>query len=295
MRTPRAHNFKSIPWLFTDPDEKMEEVDKCVQRISDDSSRVQRYLDISVIVHIYHSVLEKLDIPEKQRGETWKLLESMKVSDAIPSDQWGLDDSPPSRVQLQHHWKAARWLIERDHSSELTKDDIKTVHRLLTMNSTKDGQAFKGGEYSSDGRWGFRKNSDPYIFADPKDVPALVRSAINRYERSRAAFKGSAIGPLISIATRLFYDLITAHPFSDANGRVSRLFLSYAMYRDGFPFFINLSSGEKKNHYYRAIFRAQDTLNDVDEELAELRTLVLFSSHRILANFEKTVPPKRPN
>ena len=43
-------------------------------------------------------------------------------------------------------------------------------------------------------------------------------------------------GHLIKVAVKLFYDLITIHPFENGNERLRRLVIVYVLMRLGFPF-----------------------------------------------------------
>ncbi|MBU4493217.1 MAG: Fic family protein, partial [Nanoarchaeota archaeon] len=48
---------------------------------------------------------------------------------------------------------------------------------------------------------------------------------------------------------------VTIHPFSDGNGRISRLIMNFVLNRHGYPL-LNISY-EKRTGYYNALERAQ--------------------------------------
>ena len=87
-------------------------------------------------------------------------------------------------------------------------------------------------------------------------------------------------------AADLFYKMITLHPFTDGNGRLCRLLVSYALMRAGFPFIVTLTSFHQKsrNHYMIAIFEGRRT-----GKLHQLRTLILTSAFYIMRNYKEKV------
>ena len=87
---------------------------------------------------------------------------------------------------------------------------------------------------------------------------------------------------MVHASTRLFYDLISTHPFVDGNGRLCRLILAHCWYAFGMPFPLTLSSGHKKarSHYHNALYVAQDgRYEDTEKNLKKLRDIVLISVH----------------
>jgi Fic family protein len=115
-------------------------------------------------------------------------------------------------------------------------------------------------------RWGaFRKRSTPI-----KDIDAFL-------ERRRHPIQRAAL---------LLYQLLSIHPFRNGNGRLARLFASWSLVRDGFPFAVALSFGHRsaQRHYLHAIDRARGFVYGAKQTLAELNAIVLVSLARVFAN-----------
>jgi Fic family protein len=88
----------------------------------------------------------------------------------------------------------------------------------------------------------------------------------------------------LSVVARLFYDLITLHPFVDGNGRLGRIIAAFAMIQMGWSLFpVAISSWHHKKartHYLDAIQR-MDRMKD----LSHLSYLVLLSLLSSWSNF----------
>lgn len=93
--------------------------------------------------------------------------------------------------------------------------------------------------------------------------PQLVR-ALATFESRASGMQGkrgaeaTSLHP-VEVASSLFYDVMTIHPFRDGNGRLSRMLFSYALQRFGCPFPVEVTSGHRKTkqHYYAALEHAQ--------------------------------------
>jgi len=59
----------------------------------------------------------------------------------------------------------------------------------------------------------------------------------------------------VQLAGLVHLKLVTIHPFTDGNGRVSRLMMNFVLYKHGYPMF-NITY-EKRAGYYSALERSQ--------------------------------------
>ena len=89
-------------------------------------------------------------------------------------------------------------------------------------------------------------------------------------------------------ANYLFYEVVTIHPFVDGNGRLSRLLLSAALQRGGFPFPVPLTTGHHKarSQYMHAINAARRSRESSPaKKYEELVTMTLMAAYNRLINF----------
>jgi len=59
----------------------------------------------------------------------------------------------------------------------------------------------------------------------------------------------------VELAALVHLKFVTVHPFSDGNGRISRLMMNFILHKNGFPMLDILY--EKRTSYYNALERAQ--------------------------------------
>ena len=86
---------------------------------------------------------------------------------------------------------------------------------------------------------------------------------------------------LVEPAVRLFYDVITLHPFQNGNGRLCRLLFSFAIMQAGLPFPVALTTGHSgaRKHYMKSILLARR------DDTRELATIALVSVDNTISNF----------
>lgn len=192
-------------------------------------------------------------------------------------------DTASSDMQLYQTSRAAKFLFEEKRDVPLSKSLIIDTHSLLMCNAE---------EYDNKGKvigpvpvGAFRTtevNAGLYQFVPASSVEGGVNMLIARYEEKR----NGNYHP-IALATYLFYELITIHPFTNGNGRLCRCFLMWSLMRDGFPFPASFSSGHKKcrQHYMHAINTARRSTNN----RGELNVIATVSIERALANYLENI------
>jgi len=88
----------------------------------------------------------------------------------------------------------------------------------------------------------------------PVEVPVLLREFFRWYEKNN-----EKLHP-VELAALAHLKFVTIHPFSDGNGRMSRLLMNFVLNKHGFPL-LNIPY-EKRNSYYRALERSQTSGNE---------------------------------
>jgi Fic family protein len=194
--------------------------------------------------------------------DTYKLLEGLFIGKMDYSDlqtkPWDADGKDGKRFpcQLFHHFAAYQYLCETEteddkklYQTPLTIDVILTAHKLLMDNATQRDISIVCGQFRD-----HAVSVDTYVYMRHEDLPQEVERIVQKFN----AQIQSNSDPIITAAD-LFYDLITAHPFQDGNGRLCRLMAAYAFFAAGVPIPVPITTGHKKsrNHYMKAILRAR--------------------------------------
>ena len=65
----------------------------------------------------------------------------------------------------------------------------------------------------------------------------------------------------VELAALVHLKFVTIHPFSDGNGRISRLMMNFVLHKHGFPM-LDIPY-EKRTGYYNALERSQVKKNDL--------------------------------
>jgi Fic family protein len=89
----------------------------------------------------------------------------------------------------------------------------------------------------------------------PVEVQPLQSEFFSWYERNR-----SKLHP-VELAALCHLKLVTIHPFSDGNGRISRLLMNFVLKKHGYPM-LNIKYGNRSG-YYSALERAQVKKNEL--------------------------------
>lgn len=127
---------------------------------------------------------------------------------------------------LKHHQEAVdhfdalqfvRELIQEDR--EITEDEILDIHRLVVGRTLKKA----AGVYSQFSR---RIVGSEAIFPDPAVIPELMQEFCEWLSES---------SPSAEVAIEAHLRLVSIHPFSDGNGRTSRLLMNLLLIKEGYP------------------------------------------------------------
>jgi len=190
--------------------------------------------------------------------DTYKILDNVfsavDIDANLHGQLWNSDgkDANGFRCQLYHNCIAYNYLCGENvsYSAPLTVERILTAHKLLMENAVcGGGNLVLNGQFRN-----FSVCADTYVYMRHEDIPREVELIVEKFNSNIA----NKCHPVI-IAADLFYDLITAHPFQDGNGRLCRLMAAYAFFAAGVPIPVPITTGHKKsrNHYMRAILRAR--------------------------------------
>lgn len=113
---------------------------------------------------------------------------------------------------------------------------------------------------------------DSKIEFEPEDIERKVQDVFNWYYQIK---RDTYVSPIV-IAILFHFKLVSIHPFTDGNGRISRLILNLILLKNGF--FPIAIPNDKRREYYECLMKADGN---------ELEPLVLYFAHLIKEKFEQ--------
>lgn len=204
-------------------------------------------------------------------------IEGAKLSDAeVDRLLSGLDISSfrsRDEQEVAGYARSMDLVFEGSQAMPLTENHVKQLHGVLLSYSEKDER--HRGEYKKLANHveAFDENGQSLgiIFetASPFDTPRLMADLV---EWTRAALDGKEFHRLLVIGV-FVVRFLAIHPFQDGNGRLSRVLTTLLLLRAGYEY-VPYSSLERvveenKDGYYRALRRAQGTLDKDESQLGE--------------------------
>jgi Fic family protein len=109
----------------------------------------------------------------------------------------------------------------------------------------------------------------------PAEIQALLNEFFDWYNQNKGKINAAELAALVHLK------FVTIHPFSDGNGRISRLMMNFVLHKKGLPM-LDIPY-EKRNSYYTALERSQVKNNDYiflhwffKKYLKEYRKLIKF-------------------
>ena len=129
--------------------------------------------------------------------------------------------------------------------SLITEERIKLLHEIMATGFVNEKNA-KAGHYRTKP---IMTDMDSHYPA-PEDVPAAMANFIKKYQE----FESKNLNP-IALASWASTQFVLIHPFSDFNGRMSRLLMNMIFRAYGVPFWVSLSSSGKERKKYIAALR----------------------------------------
>ncbi|MFC7051035.1 Fic family protein [Emcibacter nanhaiensis] len=180
---------------------------------------------------------------------------------------------------------------------DLTENHIKQFHRDLLAFSSKVER--HRGEYKTHpnhvSAFDAEGKEVGVIFetASPFDTPHLMQELI---AWTNDAFEEKHLHPLL-IVTIFIVVFLEIHPFSDGNGRLSRILTTLLLLRAGYIYvpYSSLESviEQSKDSYYLALRRTQGTIRTDDPEWNTWVTFFLHSLQQHKRRLEKKIESER--
>ena len=187
------------------------------------------------------------------------------------------------------------------------RDVLNTIHENFEYIPIRSGYILQLHrdlyQYSEKGIGGTFKNTQNYITATdangnrfvlftplpPFETPEAIERICESYNR---IIDSQEIDPLILIPA-FIHDFLCIHPFSDGNGRMSRLLTTLLLYRSGYLVgrYISLESKIAKNKglYYDALEECQKGWNEGSEDISPFIKYLLSTILAAYRDFEERV------
>jgi Fic family protein len=125
---------------------------------------------------------------------------------------------------------------------ELTLAEVLFWHRKLFL-STRTDIAGKLRDHQ------VRISGSKFLPPTPVEIPPLLEDLFRWLRRKKEDYNPVELAALVHLK------FVTIHPFTDGNGRISRLMMNHALKRRGYPLFVVPYEG--RGSYYRALESAQ--------------------------------------
>jgi len=128
------------------------------------------------------------------------------------------------------------------HEKDLSLQIVLYWHKKL-FGDTKEDIAGKIREH------GVQISLSKFVPPSPVEIETLLKEFFDWYNQNK-----SKISP-IELAALVHLKFVTIHPFSDGNGRISRLMMNFVLHKWGFPM-LDIPY-TKRSGYYTALERSQ--------------------------------------
>lgn len=208
--------------------------------------------------------------------------------------------------EVQGYLETLQNVFDSYQKLPLRESIIQSLHKELLKYSTKDerqrGQYKKGentvGVLGPDGGVARVIFAPTPAYLAPKEMQELVEWTADAFEKNR-------FHPLLIIAN-FIVEFLKIHPFTDGNGRLSRVLTNLLLLRSGYQFVQYVSHEQlvekRKDEYYIALKKSQETFSAEHDTISPwlnfflavireqaTRALVYLEEEK----FEDTLSPKQ--
>lgn len=235
-----------------------------------------------------HATLDKLvEIAKIQSTESSNKIEGIITTSTRIKQLCNLKTTPKNRDEEEIlGYRDALSLIHESHEYIPIKSSyILQLHKVLYKYSERGiGGRFKNTQnYIAE----VKENDEQvvlFIPLDPYETPTAIDSLCESLNKE---IDNCEIDPLILIPTFII-DFLCIHPFSDGNGRMSRLLLTLLLYRFGYIIgkYISLEMKieKTKESYYEALKKSDYNWNSGENDITTFFKYILkiiLSAYRV--------------
>ena len=217
-----------------------------------------------------------------------KLLSKEYGSDSVIDSASGADLQLTDAVggyQLLQHLAAFKLLCQKQGDRktlpDLTEELIQRAHSIMMRGlKTEEGEPVNAGRYRK-----ISVHAGQHVYPSHEFVPANMTEIVKEYNR-----KSSQPHDMYQLASWLYYNVVSLHPFEDGNGRISRLLWCYSLMRDGLPIPAVLTSGHKRSQSHLVQCLERDRKYSVTNH-PHLTTLTVVSVCQAWREWNESIIP----
>jgi Fic family protein len=164
-----------------------------------------------------------------------------------------------AKREVLNYFAALRWIWQKAPPRDIEERDLLHLHKLVTQGLLSSGEC---GAYKTKPNAVYEGTRVVYKPPPPEAAPALTRSLVAWLNSSEARAEHAVV-----VAAVAHHRLVSIHPFPDGNGRTSRAFESWLLFRRGFDthhiFAVDEFFDADRRRYYEEIQNARNQGDDL--------------------------------
>lgn len=235
--------------------------------------------------------LEKLvEIAKVQSAETSNAIEGIRTTNTRLKQIVLERTAPKNRdeEEIAGYRDALRVIHENYEYISLTPNYILQLHKILYSHSAKSiGGKFKNVQNYINATDADGKTYTLFTPLAPYETPLAVEEICKQFD---LALGTGEVDPLLLIPV-FIHDFLCIHPFSDGNGRMSRLLTTLLLYQNGYMVgkYISLEAkiANSKDLYYDALAAAQSGWREGQEDAVPFIKYLLSTIIAAYRDFEE--------
>jgi len=165
----------------------------------------------------------------------------------------------PAKREVLNYFAALRWVWQKSPPRDIEEGDLLHVHKLISQGLLTPAEC---GAYKTKPNAVYQGTRVIHRPPPPEAVPVLTRALVAWLNSSEARAEHAVI-----VGAVAHHRLVSIHPFSDGNGRISRALESWLLFRRGFDthhiFAVDEFFEANRKRYYEVIQRVRDQGDDL--------------------------------
>ncbi|KAM0340849.1 hypothetical protein ACHAPU_010265 [Fusarium lateritium] len=162
-------------------------------------------------------------------------------------------------IQTFRHAEASAWMLAEMRRGEgLTEEMILQAHAMMTFEIYADDQV--SGKYRQ-----HEMHPDEH-FAHAKNIPGRMKKLIENYYEDISLSHQQGTPDCIALASWVAQDFIRIRPFTDGNGRMSRLIINAIIFKF-LNFVLPIGENAKSKNKFRAVAHSVNELHNYEHAI----------------------------